>query len=120
LKYELPGGKTHVTSVSKDEKHARRNARLKERDLAKRFFTEKEISKIQRLAFNYKADDKRTELDQTIVAYIKAKSNENDISPKYIEDEFFKTKGCMDYFKKLEGLIATSVSMIRTKHIWNY
>ena len=121
IKLKLGLGRYHYCPVSTDEKLARRNAKLKEKDLAKGLFTEKEVTKIQsKQVLNHSLDQDITEIDAAVNEYVEAKESEPELTARYVEDEKFLIRGCMRYFKDHPELKTGQFSQIRSKHIWDF
>lgn len=121
-KYKLPNGKFHTCVVSKDEKLAKRNAKLKERQLAKGLFNDKEITKIQNVK-SFKSLSKSISdapFKSAIDGYIEAKQLEPKLSKRYVEDEEIMLKSSISFFVNLNTLDNKSIAAIRSNHIWDY
>lgn len=89
-KFELPNGKWfYGRAAGDDEKTAKRNASKKERELAKGFFTQKEIDRLQAILT----------FDEAIEEFIDELKAE-DRSPRYYKDEFKKLSYIAKFFKE--------------------
>ena len=94
-KFELPNGKWfYGRAAGESENIAKRNASKKERELAKGFFTQKEVDKLQKI-LTFK---------EAIAEFIDELRAE-DRSPRYFKDEKKKMLAVADFFKENYGRV---------------
>ncbi|MGK5083241.1 tyrosine-type recombinase/integrase [Bdellovibrionota bacterium FG-1] len=96
-KYPLPDGSLIQASVAKSEKEALRNAKLKEADLIRGFFTDTEMEKMQRRA----GPGGHLTIDLAVDRYLEKTGFEKTGNTKNGEDAMIRT--CFRKLSKLAG-----------------